>query len=406
MVGDPADPISPRRARLRRRAFDRAAALAAMVRGADAGLPQRQRRIRRAPGAGVLPAPTATSPSTSTPATATPTRSTATPKRSGARRRPRSSTRSTTSRSPSSPPASAHDHRDLRAHSSAAPPTGADLFEPAQRDDRAALRQRRLPEALRQPQRRRLRRGRLRPVHLDGPAGPRRPDRAMGGPATARRRASTASSACSTAARARPTPTTPCSATSRPCRRPGSTTGCGGPTRPRRRCAARCSRLYCAAPDGYPGNDDLGTLSAWYVFGALGHLPGGAGGGSPGARRRRSSARRNPPAHRRRALIARSDAERGAASHVKSARRRSVHPGLRLDGHATPALDDLLRARPRRHARLRSCSGRPNRRWGAADRCRAALLRTAAADAAARRVPDRRRPGQGFLAELRARHAR
>lgn len=32
-------------------------------------------------------------------------------------------------------------------------------------------------------------------------------------------------------------------------------------------------RLYSTAPDGYPGNDDLGTLSSWYVFGALGLYP-------------------------------------------------------------------------------------------------------------------------------------
>jgi putative alpha-1,2-mannosidase len=32
-------------------------------------------------------------------------------------------------------------------------------------------------------------------------------------------------------------------------------------------------RLFSTAPDGYPGNDDLGTLSAWYVFGALGLYP-------------------------------------------------------------------------------------------------------------------------------------
>jgi 2-(1,2-epoxy-1,2-dihydrophenyl)acetyl-CoA isomerase len=32
-------------------------------------------------------------------------------------------------------------------------------------------------------------------------------------------------------------------------------------------------RLYSAAPAGYPGNDDLGQLSSWYVFGALGLYP-------------------------------------------------------------------------------------------------------------------------------------
>ncbi|MFI5027474.1 MAG: GH92 family glycosyl hydrolase [Solirubrobacterales bacterium] len=32
-------------------------------------------------------------------------------------------------------------------------------------------------------------------------------------------------------------------------------------------------RLYSTAPEGWPGNDDLGTLSSWYVFGALGLYP-------------------------------------------------------------------------------------------------------------------------------------
>jgi predicted alpha-1,2-mannosidase len=35
----------------------------------------------------------------------------------------------------------------------------------------------------------------------------------------------------------------------------------------------RALRLYAAAPDGYPGNDDLGTLSSWYVLAALGLYP-------------------------------------------------------------------------------------------------------------------------------------
>jgi predicted alpha-1,2-mannosidase len=35
----------------------------------------------------------------------------------------------------------------------------------------------------------------------------------------------------------------------------------------------RALRLYSARPDGFPGNDDLGTLSAWYVFASLGLYP-------------------------------------------------------------------------------------------------------------------------------------
>ncbi|HEX3362578.1 MAG TPA: GH92 family glycosyl hydrolase [Solirubrobacterales bacterium] len=39
-------------------------------------------------------------------------------------------------------------------------------------------------------------------------------------------------------------------------------------------------RLYGPTPAGYPGNDDLGTLSAWYVFGALGLYPAQPGTGT------------------------------------------------------------------------------------------------------------------------------
>jgi predicted alpha-1,2-mannosidase len=35
----------------------------------------------------------------------------------------------------------------------------------------------------------------------------------------------------------------------------------------------RALRLYDSSPGGYPGNDDLGTLSSWYVLGALGLYP-------------------------------------------------------------------------------------------------------------------------------------
>jgi predicted alpha-1,2-mannosidase len=39
-------------------------------------------------------------------------------------------------------------------------------------------------------------------------------------------------------------------------------------------------RLFSPTPAGYPGNDDLETLSAWYVFGALGLYPAQPGTGT------------------------------------------------------------------------------------------------------------------------------
>ncbi len=111
--------------------------------------------------------------------------------------------------------------------------------------------------------------------------------------------------------------------------------------------------LYDTSPDGYPGNDDLGTLSAWYVFGALGIYPEVPGVGllalsSPLFRRAEI---RLP--HRRRALILGD----GGGRYVRS---------LRLNGrlYAKPWTTYCALARG---ATLSYRLGRrPNRRWGAA----------------------------------------
>ena len=79
--------------------------------------------------------------------------------------------------------------------------------------------------------------------------------------------------------------------------------------------------LYDTSPDGYPGNDDLGTLSAWYVFGALGLYPAVPGVGllAIGSPLFPRAEVRLP--HRRRALIVGA----GHGPYVQS---------LRLDGRA------------------------------------------------------------------------
>ncbi len=111
--------------------------------------------------------------------------------------------------------------------------------------------------------------------------------------------------------------------------------------------------LYDTSPDGYPGNDDLGTLSAWYVFGALGLYPEVPGVGvlalsSPLFERAEI---RLP--HRRRALIV----GRGRGPYVHS---------LRLNGHVYGKPWTTYCALARGATLSFQLGQRPNRSWGAA----------------------------------------
>jgi predicted alpha-1,2-mannosidase len=107
----------------------------------------------------------------------------------------------------------------------------------------------------------------------------------------------------------------------------------------------RALRLYRTSPDGYPGNDDLGTLSSWYVFGALGLYPEVPGVdvlavGSPLFEKASIAL----PHHRRATISASAYAFKrpGHKRHGKrpKARRIVLHPAaasyirsLKLDGH-------------------------------------------------------------------------
>jgi predicted alpha-1,2-mannosidase len=110
--------------------------------------------------------------------------------------------------------------------------------------------------------------------------------------------------------------------------------------------------LYGTGPDGYPGNDDLGTLSAWYVFGALGLYPEVPGVGvlaisSPLFRRAEI---RLP--HRRRAVLTTS----GPGAYIHS---------LRLDGRPLGRPWTTYCALSRGASLSFELGRRPDRSWGA-----------------------------------------
>jgi predicted alpha-1,2-mannosidase len=128
-------------------------------------------------------------------------------------------------------------------------------------------------------------------------------------------------------------------------------------------------RLYSPSPSGYPGNDDLGTLSAWYVFGALGLYPevpgvGVLAIGSPLFGRASVAL-----AHGRRLTIsaaAREARGKGKKRHVValSPSRAPYIDGLRLNGHGTSKPWTTWCALSRGATLAFELAPRPNRKWG------------------------------------------
>lgn len=128
-------------------------------------------------------------------------------------------------------------------------------------------------------------------------------------------------------------------------------------------------RLYSPSPSGYPGNDDLGTLSAWYVFGALGLYPEVPGVGllaigSPLFRHASVAL-----AHGRRLTItatARETQGKGKKKHSVALSPSSAPyiRGLRIDGRRTSKPWTTWCALARGANLAFELSSHPDRKWG------------------------------------------
>ncbi len=132
--------------------------------------------------------------------------------------------------------------------------------------------------------------------------------------------------------------------------------------------------LYDTSPDGYPGNDDLGTLSAWYVFGALGLYPMTPGVGVLALGSPLFARAEVRLAHRRRALILAAAHRVLLGGHGRHRRRRveAVAPAaapyvrsLRLDGQAYARPWTTYCALARGATLDFELGTRPDRGWGA-----------------------------------------
>jgi predicted alpha-1,2-mannosidase len=131
----------------------------------------------------------------------------------------------------------------------------------------------------------------------------------------------------------------------------------------------RALRLYSTAPAGYPGNDDLGTLSSWYVFGALGLYPAVPGVGllaigSPLFGRASVALSR----HRRLVISAEAQETRGHGKgrHTVALNltRAPYIDGLRMNGHRYSRAWTTWCALARGGRLAFRLSPHPSRRWG------------------------------------------